>query len=72
MIPYLPLTSSAFGAQALMFVPILPLVIGTGALAARGQMQPLWALAALGAGVAAGDCSPSCSAGLSCPWRIGC
>ena len=38
-----------------MFVPIVPLLVGTGALAAHGQMQPFWAVLALGAGVAAGD-----------------
>jgi len=38
-----------------MFVPIVPLLVGTGALAAHEQIQLIWALAALGAGIAAGD-----------------
>ncbi len=36
--PYLFLTLSAFTAQALMFVPIVPLLIASGALAAHGEM----------------------------------
>ena len=53
--PYLLLTVSAFTAQALMFVPIVPLLVATGALAAQGQMGVVGALLALTAGVAAGD-----------------
>jgi len=52
---YLLLTASAFSAQALLFVPIVPLLVGTGALASHGQMRLTWALVALTIGVAAGD-----------------
>jgi membrane protein DedA with SNARE-associated domain/rhodanese-related sulfurtransferase len=55
MTPYLLLMLSAFTAQALMFVPIVPLLIGSGALAAHGDMTFSWTLLALTLGVAAGD-----------------
>ena len=55
MTAYLLLAGSAFTAQAMMFVPIVPLLVATGALAAHGQLTLAWALTALTAGVAAGD-----------------
>jgi membrane protein DedA with SNARE-associated domain/rhodanese-related sulfurtransferase len=55
MMPYLLLMLSAFTAQALMFVPIVPLLVGSGALAAHGEMAWSWTLLALTVGVAAGD-----------------
>jgi membrane protein DedA with SNARE-associated domain len=61
MTPYLLLALSAFAAQALMFVPIVPLLIGSGAIAAHGDMNVGSTLVALAAGVAAGSCSPSLS-----------
>jgi membrane protein DedA with SNARE-associated domain/rhodanese-related sulfurtransferase len=54
MVAYLLLTTTAFGAQALL-LPIVPLLVATGALAAQGQLQPGWALLALVLGVACGD-----------------
>jgi membrane protein DedA with SNARE-associated domain/rhodanese-related sulfurtransferase len=54
MVAYLLLTTSAFGAQALL-LPIVPLLVATGVLAAQGQLQPGWALLALVLGVACGD-----------------
>lgn len=53
--PYLLLSASAFGAQALMFVPLVPMLVGTGVLAARAELQSALALAALTVGIAAGD-----------------
>jgi membrane protein DedA with SNARE-associated domain/rhodanese-related sulfurtransferase len=55
MTAYLVLTGTAFAGQALLFVPIVPLLLATGALAAQGQVRTSWALAALVAGIAAGD-----------------
>jgi membrane protein DedA with SNARE-associated domain/rhodanese-related sulfurtransferase len=55
MTAYVVLGASAFTAQALMFVPIVPLLVTTGALAARGEIALGWAAVALTAGVAAGD-----------------
>jgi membrane protein DedA with SNARE-associated domain/rhodanese-related sulfurtransferase len=55
MTAYLLLAASAFTAQALMFVPIVPLLVSAGALAALGELLPAWAAVALTAGVAAGD-----------------
>ncbi len=52
---YLLLAASAFAAQALMFVPIVPLLVGTGALVAHGQIDVTLALTALTLGIAAGD-----------------
>ena len=52
---YVLLVSTAFGAQALMFVPIVPLLVATGALAAHGELSLSLALLALTLGVAAGD-----------------
>ena len=54
MATYLLLTTSAFGAQALL-LPLVPLLVASGALAAQGQLQPGWALLALVLGVACGD-----------------
>lgn len=55
MTAYLLLGASAFTAQALMFVPIVPLLVATGALAARGEIAAAGAAVALTTGVAAGD-----------------
>jgi membrane protein DedA with SNARE-associated domain len=55
MTAYLLLTISAFAAQALLFVPIVPLLLATGALAAQGRLHPGGALAALVLGVEFGD-----------------
>lgn len=55
MTPYLLLMASAFTAQALMFVPIVPLLVATGALAAQGRVGVVGTLLALTGGVAAGD-----------------
>ena len=55
MTGYLLLAASAFTAQALMFVPIVPLLVATGALASRGEITAPWSAVALTAGVAAGD-----------------
>lgn len=52
---YLVLALSAFAAQALMFVPIVPLLIGAGALAAHGETRLPLVLVALTTGIAAGD-----------------
>jgi membrane protein DedA with SNARE-associated domain/rhodanese-related sulfurtransferase len=49
------LTASAFSAQALLFVPIVPLLIGTGVLASHGEMSFAWSVLALAAGIAGGD-----------------
>ena len=55
MTNYLLLAASAFVAQVLMFVPIVPLLIATGALAAQGQVELPFGVAALTGGIAAGD-----------------
>lgn len=52
---YLLLALTAFTGQALLFVPIVPLLVGTGALVAHGQFGLAGALAAVVAGVALGD-----------------
>jgi membrane protein DedA with SNARE-associated domain/rhodanese-related sulfurtransferase len=52
---YLLLFASAFGAQAALFVPIVPLLVSSGALAGQGRLEFGWAIAAVAAGVAAGD-----------------
>jgi membrane protein DedA with SNARE-associated domain/rhodanese-related sulfurtransferase len=53
--PYLLLAGSAFALQALLVVPLVPLLLLTGGLAARGQLQIGWALVMLVTGIAAGD-----------------
>jgi membrane protein DedA with SNARE-associated domain/rhodanese-related sulfurtransferase len=53
--PYLLLAGSAFASQALLVVPIVPLLLLTGALAARGELQILWAVAALVIAIESGD-----------------
>jgi membrane protein DedA with SNARE-associated domain len=55
MIAYLVLAGGAFAAQALLFVPLVPLLVASGALAAVGELRIGWAVAALAAGIAAGD-----------------
>lgn len=55
MTPYLLLITGAFAAQALMFVPIVPMLIATGVLVAHQQLRPLLALTSIILGVAAGD-----------------
>lgn len=45
----------AFVAQALLFVPVVPVLLAAGVLAARGQVSLGWAIAAAGAGVVVGD-----------------
>jgi membrane protein DedA with SNARE-associated domain/rhodanese-related sulfurtransferase len=55
MTPYLLLITGAFGAQALMFVPIVPMLIATGALVAHQQVRPVLAWTSIIVGVAAGD-----------------
>jgi membrane protein DedA with SNARE-associated domain len=47
MTSYLLLTVTAFASQVLLFVPIVPLLLTTGALAAQGQLRIGLALAAL-------------------------
>lgn len=49
------LSMSAFAGQALLFVPIVPLLVGTGVLAAGGELRVGGAVVALVIGVAAGD-----------------
>jgi len=55
MTPYLLLTLSGFSAQALLVIPIVPVLVSTGALAARGEVDPALAVVALVAGVVPGD-----------------
>jgi membrane protein DedA with SNARE-associated domain/rhodanese-related sulfurtransferase len=52
---YLLLTATAFASQALLFVPIVPLLLASGALASRGQLQLSAAVVALVTGLASGD-----------------
>jgi membrane protein DedA with SNARE-associated domain/rhodanese-related sulfurtransferase len=55
VIPYLLLAGGAFTAQALLVIPIVPVLISTGALAAQGELHPALAVLALAAGLVTGD-----------------
>jgi hypothetical protein len=55
MYAYLRLTGATFTAQALLFAPIVPLLLEAGALAGRGQLHLGWTIAAAAAGIAGGD-----------------
>jgi membrane protein DedA with SNARE-associated domain/rhodanese-related sulfurtransferase len=55
VIPYLLLSIGAFTAQALLVVPIVPVLVSTGALAAQGELHPALAVVALTAGLVSGD-----------------
>jgi membrane protein DedA with SNARE-associated domain len=52
---YLLLALTAFTAQAALVVPLVPVLVSGGALAARGEMDPWLAILALAAGVIPGD-----------------
>lgn len=52
---YALLALTAFGAQALLLVPVVPLLLSAGALAAQGQLDPVLAVLALTIGVVPGD-----------------
>ena len=53
--PYLLLTATAFVGQSLLFVPIVPLLVSAGALAAHGDLHVALAIVALAAGLIPGD-----------------
>lgn len=55
MSAYLLLTLTAFAGQAALVIPIVPLLVSAGALAARGELHPVFAVAALVAGLVPGD-----------------
>ncbi len=55
MSAYLLLALSAFAGQALLFVPIVPLLLGTGALVAHGQLRIAGAIVASVVGIGLGD-----------------
>jgi membrane protein DedA with SNARE-associated domain/rhodanese-related sulfurtransferase len=55
MLVYLILAASAFAAQAVLVVPIVPILLGAGVLAAQGRMHSGWAVMAVVVGVEAGD-----------------
>jgi membrane protein DedA with SNARE-associated domain/rhodanese-related sulfurtransferase len=52
---YILLTLSAFAGQAMLFVPLVPLLVSAGALSARGELSPVLAVVALTAGLMSGD-----------------
>lgn len=55
MSAYLILTLSAFVGQALLFVPIVPLLVGTGALVAHGELRAGWVIVVATIGISLGD-----------------
>ena len=55
MAAYLLLTLTAFTGQALLVVPIVPILLSAGALAHHGEMVPALAIVALAAGIVPGD-----------------
>lgn len=52
---YLLLATSVFLAQALLFVPIVPVLMAAGVLAGQGRLRPGGAILALVAGLVVGD-----------------
>ncbi len=52
---YLLLALTAFSAQAMLVVPVVPILLSAGALAAHGEMHPVLAIVALTLGVVPGD-----------------
>jgi membrane protein DedA with SNARE-associated domain/rhodanese-related sulfurtransferase len=52
---YVVLAATAFAAQALLFVPVIPLLIATGVLASHGTLHVTGAVLALVVGIALGD-----------------
>jgi membrane protein DedA with SNARE-associated domain/rhodanese-related sulfurtransferase len=52
---YVLLALTAFGAQALLVVPVVPLLLSAGVLASQGEMDPVLTVLALTAGVVPGD-----------------
>jgi membrane protein DedA with SNARE-associated domain/rhodanese-related sulfurtransferase len=55
VIAYAVLALTAFSGQAALVIPIVPVLVSAGAIAARGEMHPLMAVAALTTGVVCGD-----------------
>ncbi|CAN5495629.1 DedA family protein/thiosulfate sulfurtransferase GlpE [soil metagenome] len=55
VIAYAVLALTAFAAQAALVVPLVPVLVSGGALAARGEIDPWLAILALAAGVIPGD-----------------
>jgi membrane protein DedA with SNARE-associated domain/rhodanese-related sulfurtransferase len=53
--PYLLLAAGAFTAQSLLVIPIVPVLIATGVLAAQGELHVGLAVIALTAGLVSGD-----------------
>ena len=51
MYAYLLLIAAAFTAQALLFVPIVPLLLAAGVVAGRGQLHLGWTIAAAASGL---------------------
>lgn len=55
MLAYAVLAGTALAGQAALVVPIVPLLVSAGALAARGELHPVAAVLALAAGIVPGD-----------------